>query len=163
MIKAIIKNLEKGIKLLENITIEEYTDTSVAPYYASIGAQMRHILDVFDCIFEGLKNNHINLAKRGRNEFIELNITLCLNYFNETIEALNQLNVDFDNLIKITDDLGLGEITQNYTIGSALIQAHGHAIHHFATLGYIIAQLEIELPDNDFGYNPTTPRKLVSG
>jgi hypothetical protein len=43
-------------------------------------------------------------------------------------------------------------------LSSALIQTHRHAIHHFASIGYIINQLGIELPDNDFGYNPTTPR-----
>jgi len=39
-----------------------------------------------------------------------------------------------------------------------LIQAHSHAIHHFASIGYIICKLGIELPDTDFGYNPSTPR-----
>ena len=49
-------------------------------------------------------------------------------------------------------------VTVNYTLASALIQAHSHAIHHFASIGYIISQLGIELPDADFGYNPTTPK-----
>ena len=61
----------------------------------------------------------------------------------------------------MTDDLGTGRVTAKYTIGSALIQAHSHAIHHFASVGFIINQLGIELPDADFGYNPTTPKQVV--
>ena len=64
-----------------------------------------------------------------------------------------------DQMIEVSDDLGKGVIVQKYTLGSILIQAHSHAIHHFASLGFIICQLGIELPDEDFGYNPTTPRK----
>jgi len=49
-------------------------------------------------------------------------------------------------------------ITANYTMAAILIQAHSHAIHHFASVGYVISQLGISLPDEDFGFNPTTPR-----
>ena len=47
----------------------------------------------------------------------------------------------------VNDDLGLGVVAANYTLGGILIQAHSHAIHHFASVGYIICQLGIELPD----------------
>jgi hypothetical protein len=65
---------------------------------------------------------------------------------------------DLDHMVEVKDDLGLGMVTANYTLAAALIQAHSHAIHHFASIGYIISQMGINLPDGDFGYNPTTPR-----
>ena len=43
---------------------------------------------------------------------------------------------------------------------SVLIQTHSHAIYYFASLGYIISQLGIELPDDDFEFNPTTPKTI---
>ena len=67
MITAIEKNLQRGIQLLQYISDEDYSNTSIAPYYSSIGSHMRHILDVFDCIFEGLPINEINLINRKRN------------------------------------------------------------------------------------------------
>ncbi|MGB5384422.1 MAG: hypothetical protein WBN19_11245, partial [Lutimonas sp.] len=60
--------------------------------------------------------------------------------------------------VGVHDDLGLGKLEATYTLAAILIQAHSHAIHHFASIGYIIHQLGISLPDDDFGYNPTTPR-----
>ena len=68
MIEAIEKNLYRGIQLLQYISDEEYSNTTIAPYYSSIGSHMRHILDVFDCIFDGLESSNINLINRKRNE-----------------------------------------------------------------------------------------------
>jgi uncharacterized damage-inducible protein DinB len=162
MIQAIIKNLERGESLLQNISTEQYSDKSVAPYFSSIGAHMRHILDIFDCIFDGLASKEVNLAARKRNELVEIDIQAGLAYFQKVINTLKTLeDVDFNQIVAVKDDLGLGEITVNYTLSAALIQAHSHAIHHFASLGYLINNLGIELPDEDFGYNPTTPREAL--
>ena len=159
MIQVIVQNLERGINLLNAISNDQYSNTTIAPYYSSIGSHMRHILDVFDCIFDGLPNNKVDLIARKRNLIIELKTDEGIRYFNETISKLKQLNPNnFNDIIEVSDDLGNGVIVANYTIASALIQAHSHAIHHFASIGYIISQLGIELPDADFGFNPTTPK-----
>lgn len=159
MIEAIENNLNRGVKLLNCITDDEYSDTSIAPYYSSIGGHMRHILDVFDCVFDGLESNDINLIKRKRNELAEQYTENGIEYFEKTITALKKLeNENFDRVVPVTDDLGLGIITANYTLSAILIQAHSHAIHHFASVGYVISQLGINLPDEDFGFNPTTPK-----
>lgn len=160
MINAIEQNLNRGVLLLKNISEEEYRNTTIAPYYSSIGGHVRHILDVFDCIFEGLNSGDINLINRKRNQRVEQFKDEGIQYFEEIIVKLQQLNSeDFNKIVKVTDDLGLGVLTADYTLGGVLIQAHSHAIHHFASLGYIISQLGINLPDTDFGFNPTTPKK----
>jgi uncharacterized damage-inducible protein DinB len=160
MIDAIEKNLQRGVKLLNSITDEQYSDCSVPPYYSSIGNNMRHILDVFSCIFKGLEQGDVDFSDRERNELAQIKTEVGVAYFNNIIERLRTISdSDFDNIVKVTDDLGTGKITTNYTLGSALVQAHSHAIHHYASIGFIINHLGIELPDADFGYNPTTPRK----
>ena len=159
MISAITNNLQRGKKLLNSIDESQYRDVSVAPYYSSIGIHMRHILDVFDCVFEGLESKNIDLSARKRNELVEKKIDLGIDYFDDIMIKLSALDEGtLDNIVSVKDDLGLGFVTANYTLASILIQAHSHAIHHFASIGYIISQLQIDLPDVDFGYNPTTPR-----
>jgi len=159
MISAITYNLQRGVKLLNAIDDGQYSDNSVAPYYSSIGIHMRHILDVFDCLFEGLEAKKVDLTARKRNELVEVKVKFGLLYFDEIIDKLNQLESEnLDVIVQVRDDLGLGMVTANYTLAAALIQAHSHAIHHFASIGYVISQLGIDLPDADFGYNPTTPR-----
>ena len=160
MIEAIEKNLHRGIQLLKCISDEEYSNTTIAPYYSSIGGHMRHILDVFDCVFDGLASKDINLINRKRNELAENYTKNGIEYFEKTLINLEALKTeDFNKIVKVTDDLGLGVITANYTLAAILIQAHSHAIHHFASVGYIISQLGMQLPDDDFGFNPTTPRE----
>jgi len=162
MIKVIEENLQRGIKLLEAISDEEYSNCKVAPYYSSIGNNMRHILDFFTCVFNGIEKGHIDLSARNRNELIQNKTTFGISYFNEVLEKLKELDTsNFNNLIKVTDDLGNGKVTITYTVGSALVQAHSHAIHHYALVGFIINQLGLELPEADFGYNPTTPKKVM--
>lgn len=162
MIEAITLNLERGLKLLNAIDDEQYSNTTIAPYYSSIGRHMRHILDVFNCIFEGVPHLRVDLSKRERNEKIELKTAEGVRYFEIVIAELEQLSSDdFEKVVVVVDDLGLGIVEQNYTLGGLLIQAHSHAIHHFASLGYIISQLKIEIPDVDFGLNPTTPKSEV--
>ncbi len=159
MVNAIILNLKRGIRLLENIDDSQYSDKSIAPYYSSIGGHMRHILDVFNCIFDGLESGKVDLTARKRNELAETKTAFGIAYFEKTINKLQEIkSQDFNTLVEVSDDLGLGNVTVNYTLASALIQAHSHAIHHFASIGYIISQLDIALPDSDFGYNPTTPK-----
>ncbi|MDP3314210.1 DinB family protein [Lutibacter sp.] len=163
IIPAIEANLKRGIVLLEAISDEQYSNKSIGPYYSSIGAHVRHILDVFDCIFDGLQENKIDLIGRKRNQLIENKTKLGIQYFNEIIKKLNNFNIEnLNKTVKVTDDLGLGVVTANYTIAAILIQAHSHAIHHFSSVGYVIDQLKIELPDQDFGFNPTTPRAFSS-
>ena len=162
MIEAIEKNLYRGVQLLQCISDKEYSDTSIAPYYSSIGGHMRHILDVFDCVFEGLESNNVNLINRKRNKFAENYTKQGIEYFAVIIKKLQKLkSEDFNKIVKVTDDLGLGVVSVNYTLGGLIIQAHSHAIHHFSSVGYVISQLGIQLPDEDFGFNPTTPRNTL--
>ncbi|MBJ2176436.1 DinB family protein [Aureibaculum sp. A20] len=162
MIDAIENNLNRGIGLLNVISDEEYSNVSVRPYHSSIGIHMRHVLDMFDCIFCGISTKEINLVARKRNELAEQKTAMGLAYFNEIITQLRGLTSDdLNQVVAVSDDLGLGVVTTKYTFASILSQAHSHAIHHFASIGYIISQLGIELPDADFGYNPTTPKKDV--
>ncbi len=163
MIDAIEKNLHRGIQLLNCISDDEYNNATIAPYYSSIGVHMRHILDVFDCVFDGLESGSINLINRKRNELAENYTQHGIAYYEEILQRLKLLeNADFNKIVMVTDDLGLGIVSANYTLGGILIQAHSHAIHHFASVGYVISQLGITLPDIDFGFNPTTPKQHLS-
>jgi len=159
MIKAIVQNLERGIQLLNSISDQQYSDKTVPPYHSSIGSNMRHVLDAFTSIFNGIDTRDIDFSDRKRNTICEEKTLDGINYFNEIIIKLNKLSSqDLKKKVAVTDNLGTGEITIDYTIENALAYAHSHAIHHFASIGFLVNKLEIELQDADFGYNPTTPK-----
>ena len=91
MIRALEHNLNRGVRLLNSISDNQYSDTSVAPYYSSIGIHMRHILDVFSCIFDGLESCQIDLSARQRNELAETKVSVGLNYFDKVNLFFNQI------------------------------------------------------------------------
>ena len=57
--------------------------------------------------------------------------------------------------------MGIEKVVVQHTLGSVLLQAHNHVIHHYASIGYIMFQLGVDLTSENFGYNPTTPKKWI--
>jgi uncharacterized damage-inducible protein DinB len=163
MINTIVKNLCRASNLLNSISHEQYINTSVAPYNSSIAGHVRHVLDVFSCVFEGRESSCVDLTKRERSLEVEQNIGKGLEYIDFVVEKLKNISSEeLKEMITVIDNLGDGKEKAIYSLGAILIQAHSHAIHHFASIGYVIHQLGIELPDDDFGFNPTTPKKVLS-
>ncbi len=56
----------------------------------------------------------------------------------------------------------MGKTEIQYTLGPIFAQANSHAIHHYAIINYILDNLGIKLQDEEFGYNPTTPRPEIN-
>jgi len=149
-----------GIDLVTSLSDAQYRDSSVKPYHSSIGGHIRHVLDIFECIFSGLDDGKVDLTARSRNLDVEQNRDMALAYFEQTLSQLQALKgEDLNRIVEVSDDLGTGMVVCNYTLAAALVQAHSHAIHHFASLGYIVSKLGLALPNADFGYNPTTPEE----
>ncbi len=162
MIEALVKNLNRGLVLLESMTEDQYKNRTLAPYYSSIGSHIRHIMDVYDCIFEGLEMGKVDLTARKRSLVAEEQLPEGLAYIQSIVEKLHAVKEkDLNRNIEVSDDLGAGIVTATYTLSAILIQAHSHTIHHYASIGYVIHHLGIALPDAAFGFNPTTPKSVV--
>jgi len=162
MITSIIKNLEKGKYLLETINDETYSNKSIAPYYSSIGSHTRHVLDMFNSVFRDYNTGSIDLTKRDRNSNIETYTTYGLEYYNTIISELEKIEAsNLEVVLDVVDDLGDGCCTVKTTLGAILAQCQSHAIHHFATIGYMLHCLDVCLPIDSFGVNPTTPKEQL--
>ncbi len=164
IISAVNHNLNQAIALLNTLDNKLYTNTNVGPYFSSVGSHLRHTLDFFSCIIDGLDANQINLVNRKRDETIANNKEVAIAKIQEIQETFVRFaNINTDYIIHVTDDLGEGEVTVSYTLESIMTFAHSHAIHHFATIGYILHQLNVSHNIKGFGYNPTTPVEQRKG
>jgi hypothetical protein len=158
IIQSSIHTLTKSKILLELISNKDLGDHSVPPYYSCIGSHIRHVIDFYDCIFDGILLGKINLINRNRDERIHGDSDYALLNVNRIIKQLENIQgIDLDTAYLVNDDLGLGEVTVKYTLGAILAQANSHAIHHYAIINYILDRLGIIIKDVTFGYNPTTP------
>ena len=107
-----------------------------------------------------MESNFIDLSIRERSESVEKETRVGIEYFEIVIHQLKKIKKeDFKTIIKVSDDMGFGNETANYTFKAVLMLAQSHTLHHYATIGYLIYQLGIELPDAMFGYNKTTPKR----
>lgn len=158
VVAAINTNLSNAISLIDAIDQEIYTDVSVGPYYSSIGSHIRHALDFFDCIIEGLQSNNIDLTARKRDEVISSNPEAAKAHIYEIQQKLTSFtDISTDYLLHVTDNLGSGKVTIMYTLESILAQANTHATHHYAIISYMLSTLQVNVEIPGFGYNPSTP------
>lgn len=160
IIHSTLKTLQQAHYILSNLTNGHLSNTSVSPYYSSIGSHMRHILDFYNCVLNRDSNNRIDLTARCRNKDVENCCNGAKEYLNSIIRKLENFNEDLNEMVIVTDDLGLGKIDISYTLAAVFSQANSHTIHHYAIINYILDGLQINLEDGELGYNPTTPKKL---
>ncbi len=159
IIPSTLKTLQKSQSLLNSLSDDDLSNASVSPYYSSAGTHIRHILDFYYCILNTNGKKQIDLTERNRNEKVESNCSVALDYLNLIINKLSKSNFEMNDTVTVVDDLGLGRIEIPYTYGSLLAQANSHAIHHYAIINYIFDSLGIIINDSDFGFNPSTPKK----
>ena len=162
MLRQIIQPTIKNLKLAEipikDLDANVYANKTSAPYYSSIGGHLRHIFDIFQCILNGLESKTIDLTDRKRGTIAEEDPLEGLKYLNNLIRRLESISsLDPGIIVTIKDNLGQGMVDVPATLGGGLCQAHSHAIHHFACIGYLLHIYGIQLPNKVFGYNPTTP------
>ena len=110
------------------------------------------------CVIKGLESRTVDLSDRKRGTPAEKDPKEAMKYLQQVIAHLKgMVNLDPSLAISIVDDLGQGRVKIPSTLASGLCQAHSHAIHHFAVIGYLLYLNGEEIPDERFGYNPTTP------
>ncbi|GAA4811915.1 hypothetical protein [Litoribaculum gwangyangense] len=160
IIKSTLKTLNQTKSLLSSLEDDVLSNSSVSPYYSSIGSHVRHILDFYDCIFSINTENKIDLTARSRNIDVESKCTSAEDYLDSIINKLKNFDFDDNRLVNVIDDLGSGKIQIPYTFGALFAQANSHTIHHYAIINYIANSLKITLSNTDFGYNPTTPKQV---
>lgn len=162
VVTVINNNLSNAISLINAIDKDVYVNNTVAPYYSSIGSHIRHLLDFFDCVLDGLQTNNIDLTARKRDEVISTNPDAAKSHIFEIQEKLVSLaDVNTGCLLKVTDNLGEGNVTILYTLESLLAQANTHATHHYAIISYMLSVLKVNVEILGFGYNPSTPAPKI--
>ena len=160
IIDASLKTLSQSESILRHLSGEQLRNTDIPPYNSCIGSHIRHILDFYSCIFNGIDEKEVDLTRRNRDSIIEGSCELALNEVERTAMKLAELRTrNAQMIIAVTDDLGEGKLTIDYTLGALLAQANSHTIHHYAIINYMLDRLGIK--HEGLGYNPSTPRQKI--
>jgi len=161
IIEPTLVALRKAKSILSILDDELLSNSTIPPYKSSIGSHIRHILDFYNCMLSDNYKFEIDLTIRKRDLFVETKCNSALNYYNEIVSRLENSQFNLEDTVFVEDNFGSGKIKIKYTYGALLAQAYSHTIHHYAIINYIMNGLNISIKDSDFGYNPTTPKKLA--
>lgn len=156
---AILQIFDQLIFLIENLSNAEYSKPAKVLHNNSIGQHMRHTLEFFNCLINGLPSAHINYDQRERDVFLESNTLEALANITKLKEKLNDLDENLSlKLISDLDNQQTGVIMEVPTnLYRELIYNVEHAVHHMALIkiGLTEVKSELKLPEN-FGVASST-------
>jgi hypothetical protein len=127
---------------------------------ATIGQHVRHILELYICLFDGLPEGEICYDKRKRDLYLESNCDYARATIHSIINRISQVKDDREVFLQSDFAHETGEpLLIRSTLNRELAYNLEHSIHHQALIKIGISQLDekIELSEN-FGVAPATIR-----
>ncbi len=152
ILSSINNNLEELIRLLQQLSNEEYSKPCVQLSNSSIGEHTRHSIELFQCLQNQYESGVINYDQRQRNILIQTNTDFAI----EKIVAI-QNNLDKENKnILLKQKIDGNEIQTESNYYRELLYNFEHCIHHQALIKVAVLQFStIEIDDN-FGVARST-------
>jgi hypothetical protein len=154
------ENLNEIKLVLLKLTNEQYIYPSSTLFGATIGQHVRHILEFYQSVFNGLESKLINYDKRERNLLIETNTKVAIQLIEAICVKLSQ-NTKDQNLI--LEGNFCAEEGNQIQICTSFLRELGycleHSIHHQALIKVGLLEVNgINFIDDTFGLAPATIR-----
>jgi hypothetical protein len=144
---------------------EENYDQLVPSLDATIGEHVRHILEFYICLFDGLDTGKINYDQRKRDKRIETDKIFAINLIRHLQQKIDVQRKNYEALL----ELKYGDKTdQNIRLKTnyerELAYNIEHTIHHLAIIKQGLKEMchYITLPEN-FGIASSTVRYMKQG
>jgi len=84
-------HLEQGRNLLKQVTDEQYKTVPCGLHPHRVGGHVRHCLEFYDCLIEGLAEGTVDYSSRRRNLDLEECRHTALRHFDQTADRLQAL------------------------------------------------------------------------
>lgn len=152
--------LEQALKLLAMLPEGAYTEKADRAFGASVGDHLRHALDHYLALEQGLPGGRIDYEARARDPGIATNPEVAKGVIAEVRAFLESLEARGDAGLLVRPDNGEDPDTSS-TLARELNFLLSHTVHHFALIALICAERGHALPA-DFGMAPSTLRYQAS-
>jgi hypothetical protein len=151
--------LKQGLSLLSECDADTYARIAPQPFSASIGQHFRHVLDHFLCLASAIGTGLLNYDHRSRNRLIETNLEYARSHTQMLIwlfGTLTESECSEACTVECSVDYSDGEAQVTVsTLGRELAYCISHAVHHYAIMKLICAQVDVAVAD-EFGVAPST-------
>lgn len=154
--------LEEALGLVAQLTDASYTRKEPPLYTGSVGAHLRHMLDHYLSLLDGLAEGRIDYEARKRDARFEQEREYAIEQIRETVARLNALSADdADRPLQVRMEAGVagdGEpIWATSSLRRELDFLISHTIHHYGLIAIILRTQGVD-PGPDFGMAPSTLR-----
>jgi len=159
VIKGNLEGLKQAIEVVERLTDTAYTHVHKPYMQSSIGQHMRHIIDNYFALIQGLEKGHIDYNWRRRGAHVEQSRVTALAELNELDTWLINLNEnDIEQKLTLVSEVCLAETQSDFArsnLHRELIFVASHCIHHIAIISMNMRLQEIDVPEH-YGLAPAT-------
>ena len=160
MNNSCIQNLYSLKKLLKHLPEKHYTRPAFKIFNASIGEHIRHILEFYSCLLEGVNKGEVNYDSRKRDTEIELNIEVALMHIERIYDSLE--NMKISKKMRVLSNPTFQEHLSNSipsSLDRELLYCLDHSIHHMALIKVALHEFDAHhLIDSNFGVAFSTIR-----
>ncbi|MFZ0800729.1 MAG: DinB family protein [Candidatus Acidiferrales bacterium] len=158
--------LQQGCVFLDSMGDEVYARPLPVDCAASIGKHYRHVLDHFRCLGEGIRTGRVNYDERDRDPQLESSVAASRIVTEDLIDEFASLSDEsLHRECTVIYSVAYGENDLEgapSNIAREIMFCIGHAIHHYAILKFLCAQVGVTLP-YEFGIAPSTLKHLRGG
>jgi uncharacterized damage-inducible protein DinB len=148
-----IKVLREAQKLLERMDDRTYTSVDAPTFSSSLGAQLRHCLDFYQCFLTGIKNGKVDYDLRERDEVTEQSRTRAIERIEATATMLWKLSLaDEAATLWVKQD---SPYWSTSSLRRELQFLLSHLVHHQALVA-VMLRLQGFVPNEDLGVTATT-------
>jgi hypothetical protein len=160
---ALIYQLQGLAALLSRLDGEAYCHASKWLSGASIGQHSRHVIELVQCLLKGYDECLVNYDDRKRDHQLETDIAFAINMIELLVAQLDLPNKpvtvegNFDMEAQV-------QIQIQSTYHRELAYNVEHAVHHMALIKVGLKELDIVLPNDNFGvaYATVQHRRLCA-
>lgn len=159
-----ISHCKNNLLQIKNLTIkidkENYKKPCAVLFQSTIGQHIRHALEFYLCLLEGLDSHIVNYDERKRQYTIENCPNMAAEVIETIISKLNTINQNQFLEIKAnyTSDYDV-EICMKSSLYRELGVCLEHSIHHQAIVKSGLKELDcLNLVNHNFGVAPSTIR-----
>ena len=149
--------LRQGIDLLERHTPESYVNADLQSFGSSIGSHIRHVLDHYLSLVDGIEGGVVDYDDRERGTAVETDLASGIALAKETIVRLESLETKLGKRLEVNVSANTREddSRSESTVGRELQFLASHTVHHYALIA-IASRMQGISPIDTFGIAPST-------
>lgn len=160
MVAFCIENLYQIKRLVSFIADKDYQQQSENLFNSTVGEHVRHILEFYDCLIDGIEDGEVNYDLRQRRKDLETKTALVLTSIEEITAKLNQIAEDKQLVLKVNYSKEPSHTTSIKTsVYRELSYCLEHSVHHQALIKSALKEHDcLNLIEKEFGIAASTLR-----